>query len=129
MHFRPEVNRCGCGPFWSVPSMAKGKPNNAKAASQQRASMRQARLDNKALLKGMKQQEKAMMSMSLPEMTPTAAAPTTSLADVEAAGNEVRVANRRKKGLAQTVLAGAGGASAVKSMAAGMTSMAAMNAY
>ena len=107
--------------------MAKGKPNNAKAASQQRASMRQARLDNKALLKGMKQQEKAMMSMSLPEMTPTAAAPTTSLADVEAARNEVRVANRRKKGLAQTVMAGAGGASAVKSMASNL--MAVTHAY
>jgi hypothetical protein len=91
--------------------------------------MRQARLDNKKLTKSMKQQEKAMMSMSLPEMTPTAAAPTTSLADVEAAGTEVRVANRRKNGLAKTLLAGAGGASAVKSMAAGMTSMAAMNAY
>ena len=98
--------------------MAKGKPNNAKAASQQRASMRQARLDNKKLTKDMKQQEKAMMSMSLPEMTPTAAAPTTSLADVEAAGNEVRVANRRKNGLARTLLAGAGGPNAVKSMAA-----------
>ena len=107
--------------------MAKGKPNNAKAASQLRASMRQARLDNKKLTKSMKQQEKAMMSMSLPEMTPTAAAPTTSLADVEAAGNEVRVANRRKKGLAQTVLAGAGGASAVKSMASNL--MAVTNAY
>jgi hypothetical protein len=109
--------------------MAKGKPNNAKAASQQRASMRQARLDNKKLLKDMKKSEERMMSMSLPEMTPTAAAPTTSLADVEAAGTEVRVANRRKNGLAKTLLAGAGGASAVKSMAAGMTSMAAMNAY
>ena len=75
--------------------------------------MRQARLDNKKLTKSMKQQEKAMMSMSLPEMTPTAAAPTTSLADVEAAGNEVRVANRRKKGLAQTLLAGVGGISGV----------------
>jgi hypothetical protein len=106
--------------------MAKGKPNNAKAASQSRASMRQAKLDNKKLLKNMKQQEKAMMSMSLPEMTPTAAAPTTSLADVEAAGTEVRVANRRKNGLNRTTFAGA---SAVKSMAAGMTSMAAMNAY
>jgi hypothetical protein len=100
--------------------MAKGRPNNAKVASQQRASMRQARLDGKKLTKSLKQQEDRMMSMSLPEMTPTAAAPTTSLADVEAAGNEVRVANRRKKGLAQTLLAGAGGASAVKSMAAGM---------
>ena len=89
--------------------------------------MRQARLDNKKLTKSMKQQEKAMMSMSLPEMTPTAAAPTTSLADVEAAGNEVRVANRRKKGLAQTVMAGAGGASAVKSMASNL--MAVTNAY
>ena len=87
--------------------MAKGKPNNAKAASQQRASMRQARLDNKKLLKDMKKSEERMMSMSLPEMTPTAAAPTTSLADVEAAGNEVRVANRRKNGLAKTRLAGA----------------------
>ena len=91
--------------------------------------MRQAKLDNKKLLKDMKKSEERMMSMSLPEMTPTAAAPTTSLADVEAAGNEVRVANRRRNGLAKTVLAGAGGASAVKSMAAGMTSMAAMNAY
>ena len=109
--------------------MAKGKPNNAKAASQSRASMRQAKLDNKKLLKDMKQQEKMMMGMSLPEMTLTAAAPTTSLADVEAAGNEVRVANRRKKGLAQTLLAGVGGAAGAKSMAAGMTSMAAMNAY
>ena len=109
--------------------MAKGKPNNAKAASQQRASMRQARLDNKKLTKAMQKQEKAMMSMSLPEMTPTAAAPTTSLADVEAAGNEVRVANRRKKGLAQTLLAGVGGPAGAKSLATGMTSMAAMNAY
>ena len=87
--------------------------------------MRQAKLDNKKLLKDMKQQEKAMMSMSLPEMTPTAAAPTTSLADVEAAGNEVRVANRRKKGLAQTVMAGAapgsGGLSGLASTMAAST--------
>ena len=89
--------------------------------------MRQAKLDNKKLLKDMKKSEERMMSMSLPEMTPTAAAPTTSLADVEAAGNEVRVANRRKKGLAQTVMAGAGGASAVKSMASNL--MAVTNAY
>jgi len=107
--------------------MAKGKSNNAQAASQQRASMRQAKLDNKKLLKGMQQQEKAMSGMSLPEMTPTAAAPTTSLADVEAAGNEMRVANRRKKGLAQTVLAGVGGVSAMKSLAS--KSLAVTNAY
>ena len=79
--------------------------------------MRQAKLDNKKLLKDMKKSEERMMSMSLPEMTPTAAAPTTSLADVEAAGNEVRVANRRKNGLNRTTFAGA---YAVKSMAAGM---------
>lgn len=89
--------------------------------------MRQARLDNKKLLKGMKKSEDRMMSMSLPEMTPTAAAPTTSLADVEAAGNEVRVANRRKKGLAQTLLAGVGGVSAMKSLAS--KSLAVTNAY
>lgn len=89
--------------------------------------MRQARLDNKKLLKGMKKSEDRMMSMSLPEMTPTAAAPTTSLADVEAAGNEVRVANRRKNGLAKTLLAGVGGVSAMKSLAS--KSMAVTNAY
>lgn len=87
--------------------MAKGGGgNNDKAIKLQRQGLRDARVNNAAMMKMMKKSAKDQAGQVLPKYEGPAAVPTQTTADLEGVANDIRQRAMRRQGVNATMFAG-----------------------